>query len=111
MEWIGLVSFVFLIFYVGYPKRVNILERKVKRLERQVGGVNEMSRMIMELIGKKCKIQPADWEVFASTTERIFEIVDVDEEWVKVRHEVKKTGKVTKLIRMEDIKSIEEVIE
>lgn len=111
MEWMGLLSFVFLIFYMGYPKKVERLERKVRKIEAQTRGENKMSRMIKDMIGKKCRIKPADMEMFSSATEMVCEIVDVDEEWVKVVYDVKKRGMVTKLVRIDDIKSIEELTE
>ena len=112
MDWIGWIWLAFfLIFYGGYPERVKKLERKVKKLESQTGGVSEMSKMITAMIGKKCKIKPADLEVFTSATEMLCEIVDADEEWVKVVYDAKKKGTVTKLIRIDDIKSIEELAE
>ncbi|HGL0244063.1 TPA: hypothetical protein ACKAK6_001877 [Streptococcus pneumoniae] len=75
--------------------------KKIKRLERKEKGNAEMSRLLQEMIGKEpiitgVYIGPDNWEV-----------VDVDEEWVKLRR-VDNTGKEKfKLQRIEDIQTVE----
>ncbi|HHK6239603.1 TPA: hypothetical protein ACQW61_002004 [Streptococcus pneumoniae] len=75
--------------------------KKIKKLERKEKGNAEMSRLLQEMIGKEpiitgVYIGPDNWEV-----------VDVDEEWVKLRS-VDNTGKEKfKLQRIEDIQTVE----
>ncbi|WP_417122101.1 hypothetical protein [Ruminococcus bicirculans (ex Wegman et al. 2014)] len=79
--------------------RPNTLERKVKKLERNVNGGSKMSGIIKDLIGMECTI---DGDGFFSTR---CTILDVDDEWVKlIVHEKKKD--LTKIIRIDNIDSI-----
>ena len=79
--------------------RLNTLERKVKKLERNVNGGSKMSGIIKDLIGMECTI---DGDGFLSTR---CTILDVDDEWVKlIVHEKKK--ELTKIIRIDNIDSI-----
>ena len=98
----GLVAFVWVLFYMGYPDRVKKLEKKVKRLEKKLKGDTIMSQLIKDLIGKKCKITkdvPVQ-QVVVSV------ILDVDDEWVKVMSTDKKNVSTTELIRIETIQNI-----
>ncbi|MDS4718767.1 hypothetical protein RLA07_02350 [Streptococcus pneumoniae] len=102
--WV-LVFILFLIFFYSNDsndsKKIKKLEKKIKRLERKEKGNAEMSRLLQEMIGKEpiitgVYIGPDNWEV-----------VDVDEEWVKLRS-VDNTGKEKfKLQRIEDIQTVE----
>ena len=79
--------------------RLNTLERKVKKLERNVNGGSKMSGIIKDLIGMECTI---DGDGFFSTR---CTILDVDDEWVKlIVHAQKK--ELTKIIRIDNIDSI-----
>ena len=79
--------------------RLDTLERKVKKLERNANGGSKMSGIIKELIGRECTI---DGDGFFSTR---CTILDVDDEWVKlIVHEKKKD--LTKIIRIDNIDSI-----
>ena len=79
--------------------RLNTLERKVKKLERNVNGGSKMSGIIKDLIGMECTI---DGDGFFSTR---CTILDVDDEWVKlIVH--KKKNELTKIIRIDNIDSI-----
>lgn len=79
--------------------RLDTLERKVKKLERNVNGGSKMSGIIKDLIGMECTI---DGDGFFSTR---CTILDADDEWVKlIVHEKKKD--LTKIIRIDNIDSI-----
>ncbi|MDS4774995.1 hypothetical protein RK937_01990 [Streptococcus pneumoniae] len=99
--WVlGFILFL-IFFYSNNSKKIKKLENKIKRLERKEKGNAEMSRLLQEMIGKEpiitgVYIGPDNWEV-----------VDVDEEWVKLRR-VDNTGKEKfKLQRIEDIQTVE----
>ncbi|RJQ64237.1 MULTISPECIES: hypothetical protein [Streptococcus] len=101
MMWVlGFILFL-IFFYSNDSKKIKKLEKKIKRLERKEKGNAEMSRLLQEMIGKEpiitgVYIGPDNWEV-----------VDVDEEWVKLRR-VDNTGKEKfKLQRIEDIQTVE----
>ena len=90
-----------IIFYLDHTQKVKKLENKIKKFERKEKGNTEMSRLLKELIGKKPTIFG---QVFGTDN---WEVVDVDEEWVKLRH-VDKNGKEKfKLQRIEDIQAVE----
>lgn len=79
--------------------RLDTLERKVKKLERNVNGGSKMSGIIKDLIGMECTI---DGDGFFNTR---CTVLDADDEWVKlIVHEKKKD--LTKIIRIDNIDSI-----
>lgn len=79
--------------------RLDTLERKVKKLERNANGGSKMSGILKDLIGMECTI---DGDGFFSTR---CTILDVDDEWVKLIVHEKKTD-TTKIIRLDNIDSI-----
>ena len=83
---------------LSYPKGQ---ENKIKRIEQKQKGNTEMSRLLKELIGKKPTIFG---QVFGTDN---WEVVDVDEEWVKLRRVNKKGKEKFKLQRIEDIQTVE----
>ncbi|HGZ4083429.1 TPA: hypothetical protein ACOKW0_002009 [Streptococcus pneumoniae] len=99
--WV-LVFILFIIFFYSInSKKIKKLENKIKKLERKEKGNAEMSRLLQEMIGKEpiitgVYIGPDNWEV-----------VDVDEEWVKLRSVDKKGKEKFKLQRIEDIQTVE----
>ena len=101
MMWLlGFILFL-IFFYSNDFKKIKKLEQKIKKLEQKEKGNAEMSRLLQEMIGKKpiitgVYIGPDNWEV-----------VDVDEEWVKLRSVDKKGKEKFKLQRIEDIQTVE----
>ena len=101
MMWVlGFILFL-MFFYSNNSEKIKKLENKIKKLERKEKGNAEMSRLLQEMIGKKpiitgVYIGPGNWEV-----------VDVDEEWVKLRSVDKKGKEKFKLQRIEDIQTVE----
>ncbi|HFH1690291.1 hypothetical protein [Streptococcus pneumoniae] len=101
MMWVlGFILFM-IFFYSNNSKKIKKLENKIKKLERKEKGNAEMSRLLQEMIGKEpiitgVYIGPDNWEV-----------VDVDEEWVKLRSVDKKGKEKFKLQRIEDIQTVE----
>ena len=90
-----------IIFYLDHTQKVKKLENKIKKLERKEKGNTDMSRLLKELIGRTPVIVG---QLFGTDN---WEVVDVDEEWVKLRY-VDKTGKEKiKLQRIEDIQTVE----
>ena len=98
--WVVFILFM-IFFYSNNSKKIKKLENKIKKLERKEKGNIEMSRLLQELIGKNPTIVG---QVFGTS---LWEVVDVDEEWVKLRH-IDKNGKEKfKLQRIEDIQAVE----
>ena len=99
--WVlGFVLFM-IFFYSNNSKKIKKLENKIKKLERKEKGNIEMSRLLQELIGEKPTIVG---ELFGTNN---WEVVDVDEEWVKLRSVDKKGKEKFKLQRIEDIQTVE----
>ena len=97
---LGFVPLV-IMFYLYHTQRVKKLENKIKRIEQKQKGNKEMSRLLKELIGKTPTIVG---QVFGTDN---WEVVDVDEEWVKLRRVDKKGKEKFKLQRIEDIQTVE----
>ena len=100
MMWIVFILFM-IFFYSNNSKKIKKLENKIKKLERKEKGNIEMSRLLQEMIGKK----PIITGVYIGTDN--WEVVDVDEEWVKLRRVDKKGKEKFKLQRIEDIQTVE----
>ncbi|WP_125443462.1 hypothetical protein [Streptococcus mitis] len=101
MMWVVVFILFMIFFYSNNSNKIKKLENKIKKLERKEKGNAEMSRLLQEMIGKKpiitgVYIGPDNWEV-----------VDVDEEWVKLRSVDKKGKEKFKLQRIEDIQTVE----
>lgn len=107
MEWMGFIAFMLILAYSSYPDKVKRLEAKVKKMERKQGDVNNMSKLINELVNKECKIKSDSFLHLVGSTEMQCKVLDVDDEWVKVRYTDKKKNLVIKLIRIETIDEVE----
>ena len=90
-----------IIFYLDHTQKVKKLENKIKKFERKEKGNAEMSRLLKELIGRTPVIVG---QLFGTDN---WEVVDVDEEWVKLRRVDKKGKEKFKLQRIEDIQTIQ----
>ena len=90
-----------IIFYLDHTRKVKKLENKIKRIEQKEKGNTEMSRLLKELIGRTPVIVG---QLFGTDN---WEVVDVDEEWVKLRRVDKKGKEKFKLQRIEDIQTIQ----
>ena len=97
--WILFIPFL-VIVYASSEKKIKGLNRRIRRLEKQVKGNQDMSRLLEELKGQKGKVT-----VNGFGTE--YEIMDIDEDWVKLSRETNKQQRETKLVRIEDIQGIQ----
>ena len=61
MEWLSLCIVFYLLFIDGKGKEIKRLHKRIKRLERNIKGGNEMSRLLEELKGQKAKITMGDF--------------------------------------------------
>ena len=94
----------------GSAGKIDKLKRKIDDIERTFRtldaskGVEDMSRIISELKGKKVELETYD-DLFEGL------VVDCDEEWIKIE-ETDKSGIVKhSIIRVRDIESVEIVTE
>ena len=99
--WLLVFILFMIFFYSNNSKKIKKLENKIKRIEQKQKGNKEMSRLLKELIGKKPTIIG---QLFGTDN---WEVVDVDEEWVKLRSVDKKGKEKFKLQRIEDIQTVE----
>ena len=97
--WIIFIPLLILI-YTGSEKKIKRLNKRIKRLEKQVKGNKEMSRLLEELKGQTVTVM-----VNGFGTE--YEIMDIDEDWVKLSREINKQQRETKLVRIEDIQGVQ----
>ena len=84
--WVWIFFPFLVLIYSSQSKKIKRLEKRLKVIERKEKGNIDMSRLLKELIGKSPTIVG---QVFGTS---LWEVVDVDEEWVKLRH-VDKMGK------------------
>ncbi|HCO74542.1 MAG TPA: hypothetical protein DIT16_06770 [Clostridium sp.] len=66
-----------------------------------------MSKLLKDLIGVKCIISCEGALVFIGKSEMECEVLDVDDEWVKITYKDKKDVTKTNIIRIESIDNIE----
>ena len=97
--WLSFIPLLFLI-YTGSEKKIKRLNKRIKGLEKQVKGNKEMSRLLEELKGQTATVT-VDGVGFE------YEIIDIDEDWVKLTRVNHKQQRETKLVRIEDIQDIQ----
>ena len=99
--WVWIFLPFLVLIYTSQSKKIKRLEKRLKVIERKEKGNIDMSRLLQEMIGKK----PIITGVYIGTDN--WEVVDVDEEWVKLRRVDKKGKEKFKLQRIEDIQTVE----
>lgn len=97
--WILFIPFL-LIVYASSEKKIKGLNRRIRRLEKQVKGNKEMSRLLEELKGQTVTVTVNGFGAE-------YEIMDIDEDWVKLSRDTIKQQRETKLVRIEDIQDIQ----
>ncbi len=97
--WILFIPFL-VIVYASSEKKIKGLNRRIRRLEKQVKGNQDMSRLLEELKGQTATVT-VDGGGFE------YEIIDIDEDWVKLTRVNHKQQRETKLVRIEDIQGIQ----
>ena len=97
--WILFIPFLIMV-YASSEKKIKRLNKRIRRLEKQLKGNQDMSRLLEELKGQTATVT-LDGVGFE------YEIIDIDEDWVKLSRENKKKEKETKLVRIEDIQGIQ----
>ena len=100
MEVFLWIVFVYLLLsYLSDRKKVKKLHVRVKKLQKNTKGENQMSVLLKELVGRKAKIRFD--EEFLTMYE--YTILAVDEEWVKISREFAEGKIETKLVRVDNI--------
>ena len=99
--WVWIFFPFLVLIYTSQSKKIKRLEKRLKVIERKEKGNTEMSRLLKEMIGRTPVIVG---QLFGTDN---WEVVDVDEEWVKLRRVDKKGKEKFKLQRIEDIQTIQ----
>jgi len=107
LEYFGLIAFVLVLSQMGYPSKIKKLEGELKSLKRKIKGEEALSKLLKELIGVKCIISCEGAPVVIGKSEMECEVLDVDDEWVKITYRDKKDVIKTNIIRIESIDNIE----
>ena len=97
--WILFIPFL-VIFYASSEKKIKRLNKRIKRLEKQLKGNQDMSRLLEELKGQTVTVT-----VNGFGTK--YEMLDIDEDWVKLTRVNHKQQGETKLVRIEDIQGVQ----
>ena len=66
-----------------------------------------MSDMLMELSGHCCSIMNEEGEYLTGSADIVCEVLDVDDEWIKISYQDKVGRRVVKLERVEYLDRIE----
>ena len=111
MEWIGWISLIIILCYSSYPNKVKKLEKKVKILEKNNKGDNNMSKIISSLVGEKCRIKSNEAFSFNGSLDVVANILDVDDEWIKISFVDKKGNSKVNVLRIESVDNIELISE
>ncbi|MBF0787746.1 MULTISPECIES: hypothetical protein [unclassified Streptococcus] len=102
-----MIDFILLITlaYLGWSinDKFAKLTKRIYKLGRQENGGCEMSQLLKELEGEQCKFQFDDIVNY----DYLYSVLEVDEEWVKLRHTDKKGNSIVKIVRIDTIKEIE----
>ena len=90
-------------------KKAKRTESKLKKhiSEEHIEENKTISRMMSELIGKNCIINFSCYVDDISASKVACTIEDFDEEWVKISFDALKIGRVTRMIRVEEIETVE----
>ena len=99
--WVWIFFPFLVLIYSSQSKKIKRLEKRLKVIERKEKGNTDMSRLLKELIGRTPVIAG---QVFGTDN---WEVVDMDEDWVKLRRVDKKGKEKFKLQRIEDIQTVE----
>jgi hypothetical protein len=65
-----------------------------------------MSQMLMDLVGKCCVIQSEDEEYFTGSAEITCRVLAVDSEWIKLVYPDGRGGRICRLERVENVRSV-----
>ena len=95
----GIAAFLISVSQLSLPRKVKNLERKMKRYMSENKESNNMSKLLEELIGKKCALN-------TDFVGSVGVVLAVDDEWVKLEVQQSKKKTAVMLVPIESIKSI-----
>ena len=111
MEYFGVFAFIMVLCYSGIPSQVKHLESKVKKITKALSinnkGESVMSKLINDLVGKKCVVKSEAGLELISNNEIECKVLEADEDWLKIEYVEKKGNTVTMLLRIDEIERVE----
>lgn len=102
MEYFGLMSFFFVLLYIGLPTKVKRLESDNRKLKNLIKGDTAMSKMLKELEGTTCKMTIENGLNAVVNCE----VICVDDDWMKIEEISKKGARKPRIIRIDNIVEI-----
>ena len=106
MGYLGFIALIILFIYSDYPAKIKKMESKIKKLEKILKGENSMSKILSELINKKCELISEEGLALVSKREIECTILDVDDDWIKINFNDKKGVNKTQIIRVDRIERV-----
>ena len=114
MEWMALCIAIYLWAKLSeLEKKVKKYEKmlKVQKLKKVKKGEMDMSKIIGELVGKKCKLKIIR-DVYLEDYDKLeCDILEVDEEWIKFTYTNKKKEVKTRIIRIDAVEHVDVLAE
>lgn len=95
---IPLAAALFLMLSEGREKKLKIKIRRLKRkLSKYEKGAEDMSKVICDLVGKRCKIN-----IYGE-----IKVIDADDEWIKFEYLDKRGNRAVKILRTDELTAID----
>ncbi|WP_019771075.1 hypothetical protein [Streptococcus sobrinus] len=100
---LAMMAFVFSMFSLGLSTKVKRLNSRLKKLEKQKSykGEYDMSKLIQNLVHTRCTIILED-----ELASAVYEILDLDDDWVKLSRSLRKGKTEIRLVRIDSIKEL-----
>ena len=95
------VVIIAVLYMFAVSIQVNQMKKDLRKLKKKDRGVSYMSKIIEELVGKKCKIIYVD-----GLNTEMGQILAVDDEWLKIKVDSKKDKENVKVIRIDVIEQV-----
>lgn len=110
MEYFIIIMILLIPFYISYRSKMKKIEKKLRILKGNMKGENTMSKLINNLIGQKCYIECEEDSFFSAFKSIECDVIDTDDEWIKIRFKDINSTIKTKIIRIETIKNIDLIV-
>lgn len=107
MEYFGILAFILVCSCMSLPAKVKKLESEIISLKRKIRGEDTLSKLLKDLVGQKCIIKCEGALALAGKAQIECEVLDVDDEWVKITFKDRKNIDKINIIRIESIDNVE----
>lgn len=93
--------------FISFSEKNKKLEKRIKALEKKLKGDNDMSKLLSELKGMRCILTSDSAAGFAGKRDVDCLLLDIDDEWIKIEYTTKKGETKTRIMRIEEVISVE----